>query len=55
MAVDHIYHIVDIADWDHVGIGGGFDGIPFVPKGISSVADLNSSRLWWLAALQMSR
>ena len=24
--VDHIMHIVDLAGWDHVGIGGDFDG-----------------------------
>ena len=37
--VDHIYHVVDVAGWDHVGIGGDFDGTAVLPEGIESVAD----------------
>ena len=37
--VDHIYHVVELASWDNVGIGGDFDGTAVLPEGISSVAD----------------
>ncbi|KAK2008589.1 putative dipeptidase [Colletotrichum eremochloae] len=37
--VDHIMHVVDVAGWDHVGIGGDFDGTVTLANGISSVAD----------------
>ncbi|KAH8881098.1 dipeptidyl aminopeptidase [Thozetella sp. PMI_491] len=37
--VDHIMHIVEVAGWDHVGIGGDFDGTTTLANGISSVAD----------------
>jgi membrane dipeptidase len=37
--VDHIMHIVNLAGWDHVGIGGDFDGTVTLAKGIHSVAD----------------
>ncbi|KAF4125406.1 membrane dipeptidase [Geosmithia morbida] len=37
--VDHIMHIVQIAGWDHVGIGGDFDGTVTLAEGIDSVAD----------------
>lgn len=39
--VDHIMHIVDVAGWDHVGIGGDFDGVGLtdVADGVNSVAD----------------
>ncbi|KAH8700124.1 dipeptidyl aminopeptidase [Talaromyces proteolyticus] len=37
--VDHIMHIVDLAGWDHVGIGGDFEGTATLANGISSVAD----------------
>lgn len=37
--VDHIMHIVDLAGWDHVGIGGDFDGTVTLANGIHSVAD----------------
>lgn len=37
--VDHIMHIVEVAGWDHVGIGGDFDGTVTLANGIDSVAD----------------
>ncbi|KAJ5358887.1 dipeptidyl aminopeptidase [Penicillium cataractarum] len=37
--VNHIMHIVDLAGWDHVGIGGDFDGTVTLANGIHSVAD----------------
>jgi membrane dipeptidase len=37
--VDHIMHVVDLAGWDHVGIGGDFDGTLTLANGIASVAD----------------
>ncbi|KAF4763119.1 hypothetical protein N7455_010326 [Penicillium solitum] len=37
--VDHIMHIVEVAGWDHVGIGGDFDGTVTLANGIHSVAD----------------
>lgn len=38
--IDHIDHIANIAGIDHVGIGSDFDGIPALPAGIHSAADL---------------
>jgi membrane dipeptidase len=32
--VDHIFHIAEVAGWDHVGVGGDFDGTTMVPKGL---------------------
>ncbi|KAK2610194.1 hypothetical protein N8I77_003645 [Diaporthe amygdali] len=37
--VDHIMHVVEVAGWDHVGIGGDFDGTTDVADGVNSVAD----------------
>ncbi|KAI1329052.1 dipeptidyl aminopeptidase [Xylariaceae sp. FL0255] len=37
--VDHIMHVVELAGWDHVGIGGDFDGVVELAKGVESVAD----------------
>lgn len=37
--VDHIMHITEVAGWDHVGIGGDFDGTVTLANGIESVAD----------------
>ena len=37
--VDHIMHVVEVAGWDHVGIGGDFDGTVTLANGIDSVAD----------------
>lgn len=33
-AVDHIFHIAEVAGWDHVGLGSDFDGVMDVPKGL---------------------
>jgi membrane dipeptidase len=35
---DHLDHMREVAGIDHVGIGGDFDGTPFLPDGLSSVA-----------------
>ncbi|KAI1259403.1 dipeptidyl aminopeptidase [Xylariaceae sp. FL1019] len=37
--VDHIMHVVELAGWEHVGIGGDFDGTVTLANGIESVAD----------------
>ncbi|KAJ5682213.1 hypothetical protein N7462_005378 [Penicillium macrosclerotiorum] len=37
--VDHVMHIVELSGWDHVGIGGDFDGTVTLANGIHSVAD----------------
>jgi membrane dipeptidase len=36
---DHIEHIVRVAGYDHVGIGGDFDGIPITVVGLEGVED----------------
>lgn len=33
-AIDHIFHVAEVAGWDHVGIGSDFDGTPDVPIGL---------------------
>jgi membrane dipeptidase len=38
--IDHIDHVAKVAGIDHVGIGTDFDGIPSLPEGIDSAADL---------------
>jgi membrane dipeptidase len=38
--IDHIQHIVRVAGIDHVGLGSDFDGIPALPLGLKSAADL---------------
>jgi membrane dipeptidase len=38
--IDHIDHIAKVAGIDHVGLGSDFDGIPSLPEGIDSAADL---------------
>jgi membrane dipeptidase len=38
--VDHIDHVARVAGIDHVGIGSDFDGVQFLPEGMSSAADL---------------
>jgi membrane dipeptidase len=38
--IDHFDHIIKVAGIDHVGIGTDFDGIPVLPEGIDSAADL---------------
>ncbi|XP_055386282.1 uncharacterized protein LOC129615209 [Condylostylus longicornis] len=37
-AVAHINHIRRVAGIDHVGLGAGFDGINFTPKGLEDVS-----------------
>jgi len=36
---DHIEHIVKVAGYDHVGLGGDFDGIPYTPGDLKGVQD----------------
>ena len=36
---DNIEHIVKVAGYDHVGIGGDLDGIPYTPQGLTGVQD----------------
>ena len=36
---DHIEHVAKVAGYDHVGIGGDMDGIPFTPTGLDGVED----------------
>jgi len=36
---DNIDHIAKIAGYDHVGIGGDLDGIPYTPVGLTGVQD----------------
>jgi membrane dipeptidase len=38
--IDHIDHIASVAGIDHVGLGSDFDGIPAMPEGLASAADL---------------
>jgi membrane dipeptidase len=38
--IDHIDHIAKVAGVDHVGLGSDFDGVPCLPQGIDSAADL---------------
>ena len=38
--LDHLEHMVRVAGVDHVGIGTDFDGVPALPEGIDSAADL---------------
>lgn len=37
---DHIFHAVNVAGIDHVGIGSDFDGVPALPKGLETAAGL---------------
>lgn len=34
---DHIEHVARVAGYDHVGIGGDYDGIPYTPTGLEGV------------------
>lgn len=36
---DHIEHVAKVAGYDHVGIGGDLDGIPYAPEGLDGVED----------------
>jgi membrane dipeptidase len=38
--IDHIEHVARVAGVDHAGIGSDFDGIPSLPQGMDSAADL---------------
>ena len=38
--IDHFEHVIRIAGADHVGLGSDFDGIPMLPAGMHSAADL---------------
>lgn len=38
--IDHLEHVARLAGVDHTGIGSDFDGIPSLPQGIDSAADL---------------
>jgi membrane dipeptidase len=38
--VDHIDHIKEVAGIDYVGLGSDFDGVPFLPQGISAAESL---------------
>jgi membrane dipeptidase len=38
--VDHLDHIAKVAGVDHVGLGSDFDGVPSLPQGMDSAADL---------------
>jgi membrane dipeptidase len=38
LVADHIEHIARTAGYDHVGIGGDLDGVPFTAEGLESVA-----------------
>jgi len=35
---DHIDHVVELVGIDHVGFGSDFDGVKFLPKGLSDVS-----------------
>ncbi len=37
MVADHVDHVAEVAGHDHVGIGGDYDGIPDLPKGLENV------------------
>jgi membrane dipeptidase len=36
---DNIEHVAKVAGYDHVGIGGDLDGIPYTPEGLTGVQD----------------
>jgi len=36
---DHIEHVAKVAGYDHVGLGGDFDGIPYTPDDLTGVQD----------------
>ena len=38
IVVDHIDHVVKTAGVDHVGLGGDFDGVDMLPKGLEDVS-----------------
>jgi membrane dipeptidase len=38
--IDHFDYMIRVAGIDHVGVGSDFDGIPCLPLGLDSAADL---------------
>ena len=36
---DHVEHVAKVAGYDHVGLGGDFDGIDSTPEGLNGVED----------------
>ncbi|KAF7562323.1 hypothetical protein G7046_g1810 [Stylonectria norvegica] len=36
--VDHIWHLAEVAGWEHVGLGSDFSGTPYVPQGLEDVS-----------------
>lgn len=38
--IDHIEHVLSLAGDEHVGFGSDFDGIPFLPDGLSGSRDM---------------
>ena len=38
IVVEHIHHIAKTAGVDHVGLGGDFDGVDMLPKGLEDVS-----------------
>lgn len=36
---DHIEHVAKVAGYNHVGLGGDFDGIPYTPEDLNGVED----------------
>jgi len=45
----HFEHMIEVMGVDHVGIGTDFDGIPALPEGIDSAADLPRITEWLAA------
>lgn len=39
--LNHIFHFLSLGGENHIGFGSDFDGIPFLPEGMKSVADLD--------------
>ena len=39
IVANNIEHIAKVAGYDHVGIGGDLDGIPYTPEGLTGVED----------------
>ena len=37
MVADHVDHIAKVAGYDHVGLGGDYDGLPALPEGMDGV------------------
>ena len=40
---DHIEHVAKVAGYDHVGLGGDLDGIPYTPQGLTGVRTIRTS------------